>query len=496
MSMATDNTQQIPTAGDYYQQGAPTPPAPPTTPGGSSFQKQQPPRRERRGFAGTAGVALLAAVLASGGTYAVTQLTDTAAPSTTASAATTTQNQGTSPTVVQGNATAPDWTAVAKAVSPSVVSIDVTTQQGSGAGSGVILDDNGHVLTNNHVVGDATGSGAINVTLADGRTYEATIVGTDPSTDLAVIKLASAPSDLTPISLGDSAVLKVGDPVMAVGNPLGLSGTVTTGIVSALNRPVSTSEASPSPNGQTSSDTVVTNAIQTSAAINPGNSGGALVNAKGELIGINSSIASLGASEGSQSGNIGIGFAIPVQGGQDHRRPAHQDRPGRARLPRRQRQGHDGQGRLRPARRRPDRVGQRRHSRRRGRPQERRRHHRGRTASRSTPRPPSSPRSARCRPATRPRSRSSVTAPARTCRSPWPSSPPRRADPRGARRAPPPNPCVRDAESPCATSRTAGGPRRLQLPAAAPLPPSPRASAWRRRSRVRGARLRPRTLSR
>jgi len=313
MSMATDNTQQIPTAGDYYQQGAPTPPAPPTTPGGSSFQKQQPPRRERRGFAGTAGVALLAAVLASGGTYAVTQLTDTAAPSTTASAATTTQNQGTSPTVVQGNATAPDWTAVAKAVSPSVVSIDVTTQQGSGAGSGVILDDNGHVLTNNHVVGDATGSGAINVTLADGRTYEATIVGTDPSTDLAVIKLASAPSDLTPISLGDSAVLKVGDPVMAVGNPLGLSGTVTTGIVSALNRPVSTSEASPSPNGQTSSDTVVTNAIQTSAAINPGNSGGALVNAKGELIGINSSIASLGASEGTQGGNIGIGFAIPVQ---------------------------------------------------------------------------------------------------------------------------------------------------------------------------------------
>ena len=311
MSMATDNTQQIPTAGEYYQQGAPTPPAPPTPPAGQSFQKQQPPRRERRGFVGTAGVALLAAVLASGGTYAVTQLTETGTP--TATSTTTTSNQGTSPTVIQGSATAPDWTAVAKAVSPSVVSIDVTTQQGSGAGSGVILDDSGHVLTNNHVVGDATGTGAINVTLADGRTYGATIVGTDPSTDLAVIKLTSAPSDLTPISLGDSSVLKVGDPVMAVGNPLGLSGTVTTGIVSALNRPVSTSEASPSPDGQTSSDTVVTNAIQTSAAINPGNSGGALVNAKGELIGINSSIASLGASQGSQSGNIGIGFAIPVQ---------------------------------------------------------------------------------------------------------------------------------------------------------------------------------------
>src|SRR6188472_2394642 len=220
MSMATDHTQQIPTGSEYYQQAPPTPPA------GHSFQKPEPPRRERRGLAGTAGVALLAAVLASGGTYAVTQLTDAPAGAPTA-ASTTTQNQGTSPTVVQGSATAPDWTAVAKAVSPSVVSIDVTTQQGSGAGSGVNLDDNGHVLTNNHVVGDATGKGSISVTLADGRTYGATIVGTDPSTDLAVIKLTSAPSDLTPISLGDSSVLKVGDPVMAVGNPLGLSGTVT-----------------------------------------------------------------------------------------------------------------------------------------------------------------------------------------------------------------------------------------------------------------------------
>jgi putative serine protease PepD len=313
MNMATDPTQQIPTAADYYQQGAPVPPAPPAPPAGQSFQKQEPPRRERRGLAGTAGVALLAAVLASGGTYAVTQLTDNPTTTTTSATSTTTQNQGSSPTVVQGNATAPDWTAVAKAVSPSVVSIDVTTQQGSGAGSGVILDSSGHVLTNNHVVGDATGNGAISVTLADGRTYGATIVGTDPSTDLAVIKLTSAPSDLTPITLGDSAALKVGDPVMAVGNPLGLSGTVTTGIVSALNRPVSTSEASPSPNGQASSDTVVTNAIQTSAAINPGNSGGALVNAKGELVGINSAIASLGAAQGTQGGNIGIGFAIPVK---------------------------------------------------------------------------------------------------------------------------------------------------------------------------------------
>ncbi|MEO7446926.1 MAG: trypsin-like peptidase domain-containing protein [Humibacillus sp.] len=316
MSTSTDNTQQIPTADGYYHQGAPVPPAPPTPPSGDSFhQPQQPPKRERRGVAGTLGVALLAAVLASGGTYAATHLDSSpSTPTPTSSASTTTTNQGTSPTVVQGNATAPDWSAVAKAASPSVVSIDVTTQQGSGAGSGVILDGNGHVLTNNHVVGDATGQGAIQVTLADGRTYAATIVGTDPSTDLAVIKLTSAPTDLTPITLGDSTALKVGDPVMAVGNPLGLSGTVTTGIVSALNRPVSTSEASKSPNGQSSADAVVTNAIQTSAAINPGNSGGALVDSEGKLIGINSSIASLGqSSSGSQSGNIGIGFAIPVK---------------------------------------------------------------------------------------------------------------------------------------------------------------------------------------
>jgi len=148
---------------------------------------------------------------------------------------------------------------------------------------------------------------------SDKRTYDATVVGTDPSTDLAVIKLTNAPTDLKAIALGDANVIKVGDQVMAVGNPLGLAGTVTTGIVSALNRPVTTSDQSTDPTAQ-SADPVVSNAIQTSAAINPGNSGGALVNASGQLIGINSAIASLGSSSGSssQSGNIGIGFAIPV----------------------------------------------------------------------------------------------------------------------------------------------------------------------------------------
>jgi putative serine protease PepD len=133
--------------------------------------------------------------------------------------------------------------------------------------------------------------------------------GPTPSTDLAVLTLTNPPSDLTPIVVGDSDALVVGQAVMAVGNPLGLAGTVTTGIVSALNRPVTTGSADAT-RGQSGSDTVVTNAIQTSAAINPGNSGGALVTSDGRLVGINSSIASLGSTN-SQSGNIGIGFAIP-----------------------------------------------------------------------------------------------------------------------------------------------------------------------------------------
>src|SRR3954471_1454176 len=312
MTMAPeDHTQQIPQP-DYYSHPAPpVQPAGPTPPLGTG---SRPATKRDNRFGQTVGVALLAAVLASGGTYAATQLGDQQTGTTTAATTTTSPNQNTSPTVVQGNVSAPDWTAVSAAVAPSVVSINVTTQQGSGAGSGVIYDDQGHVLTNNHVVEGAGGNGTLTVTLSDGRTYSASVVGTDPSTDLAIIKLANAPKDLTPITLGNSGSLKVGDPAMAVGNPLGLSGTVTTGIISALNRPVSTGGASESPLGQQQStgDEVVTNAIQTSAAINPGNSGGALVNGKGELVGINSSIASLGQTQGSQSGNIGIGFAIPV----------------------------------------------------------------------------------------------------------------------------------------------------------------------------------------
>jgi putative serine protease PepD len=273
-----------------------------TQPGARPSQPAKPRR-----LAELAVIAVVAAVLASGGTYALTR-TDVASSPDTQSAA----SAPTSPSpVVQADPSAPNWSATAGVVSPSVVAISVAGSAGSGQGSGVIYDTKGHILTNNHVVTGGGSGSQLSVTLNDKRNYDATVVGTDPSTDLAVIKLTNPPSDLKAIALGDANLIKVGDPVMAVGNPLGLAGTVTTGIVSALNRPVTTSDQS---EALTSASPVVTNAIQTSAAINPGNSGGALVNAGGQLVGINSAIASLDSSGGSssQSGNIGIGFAIPV----------------------------------------------------------------------------------------------------------------------------------------------------------------------------------------
>ena len=294
------------------------PPAgpPPSFPTRDGAEPAQPANRRR--WTELTAVAALAALLASGGTYAVTQLDN---PQTSSAASSSTLGRGTDTgPVVQANANNPNWTATAAAVAPSVVSITVDSGQASAQGSGVVIDGKGHVLTNNHVVSGVGQGATITVTLKDGRTYKATVAGTDPSTDLAVITLTNPPSDVKPVALGNSEDLKVGDPVMAIGNPLGLAGTVTTGIVSALNRPVTTQADTPqnqnpfAPGSGTSSDSnqVVTNAIQTSAAINPGNSGGALVNASGQLIGINSSIASLGSSSSGQSGSIGIGFAIPV----------------------------------------------------------------------------------------------------------------------------------------------------------------------------------------
>ena len=229
-------------------------------------------------------------------------------------------------------------TAAALKASPSVVTISATSGSSGGTGSGIILDDQGHILTNTHVVtlDGATANAALEVRTSNGRVLTAKLVGTDPLSDLAVIKVDDT-SGLTPATLGDSGKLNVGDTAIAIGSPLGLTGTVTDGIVSTLNRTISVaSSAAPKDGDQSQGDdkggfqfappgggpsqqtagqgSISINVIQTDAAINPGNSGGALVNSKGEIIGVNVAIASAGSdsSSGSASGNIGVGFSIPI----------------------------------------------------------------------------------------------------------------------------------------------------------------------------------------
>ena len=222
-------------------------------------------------------------------------------------------NNGTVATV-PASSDATDWTAVASAVSPAVVTIQSQNASSGGTGSGVIYDAQGDIVTNYHVISPAINGGQIQVTLADGRLYGAGIVGHDKTTDLAVIRLENPPSNLTVARFASSQSLQVGAPVMAIGAPLGLSNTVTTGIVSALNRPVEVSmdeDSTSQDQTQASSDLVVTNAIQIDASINPGNSGGPLFDATGAVIGINSSIKSLATSADGQAGSIGLGFAIP-----------------------------------------------------------------------------------------------------------------------------------------------------------------------------------------
>lgn len=207
----------------------------------------------------------------------------------------------------------PDWQTVAEAVRPSVVAISVQVGNQSETGSGVIFDKAGHILTNYHVIANTDEKGAnLNIQLSDGRIYNGSVVGSDPTTDLAVLSITHPPSNLTMTALGSSANLKVGQPVAAIGNPLGLSNTMTTGIISALDRPVTVNQKVKGiPTDQSEAVRVTTNAIQVDAAINPGNSGGPLFNADGSVIGINSSIASLTNDEETK-GSIGIGFAIPV----------------------------------------------------------------------------------------------------------------------------------------------------------------------------------------
>ena len=242
--------------------------------------------------------ALVAAALCLGVGYFALTYGWVSTPTTTSLTNVQSNKSGTgSATAKTGEAA--DWKTVASEVSGSVVSIQAALSNGTAKGSGAIVSAKGYIVTNNHVI---SGAQQIQVTLSNGQMYTAQVVGTDTTTDLAVIKLDNLPSDLKAVEFADSDKLAVGEDVMAIGNPLGYDDTATTGIVSALNRPVTVTDDSGSD--------IVTNAVQIDAAINPGNSGGPTFNAAGQVIGINSSIASTATSSDS-AGSIGIGFAIP-----------------------------------------------------------------------------------------------------------------------------------------------------------------------------------------
>lgn len=318
-----------PTAGQAYP-GHPYP-QPSYAYAAPGAQPTAAPARSTLGAGKVAGIIVAAALVGGaaglGGAYA--GLTLFAPTSTTVAV-------GPQNVTVNDSASVNQTTGIAAKVLPSVVTIEAVSSSGGGTGSGVVLTEDGYVVTNTHVVtlDGSSGDAAIRVTTSDGRVFDAEIVGTDPVYDLAVIKLVDA-EGLTPVEFADSASLNVGDETVAIGAPLGLSNTVTTGIVSALNRSIEiASSAAPdgaapeednggqggeSPfyfdfgQGQTgggSGETIKIAVIQTDAAINPGNSGGALVDSEGRLIGINVAIASPGGSSG-QAGSIGVGFAIP-----------------------------------------------------------------------------------------------------------------------------------------------------------------------------------------
>ncbi|WP_163757198.1 trypsin-like peptidase domain-containing protein [Mycobacterium botniense] len=264
--------------------------------------------RQRRSRAGmlAAGALVIAVVSAGIGGGVASLVEHGGQPAGSAAAAV----NGTAPSMPAANVPGGSVEQVAAKVVPSVVMLETDLGHQSEEGSGIILSPDGLILTNNHVIAAAAKAGAAGgpkttVTFSDGRTAPFTVVGTDPTSDIAVVRVQGV-SGLTPITLGSSANLRVGQPVVAVGSPLGLEGTVTSGIISALNRPVSTT-------GESGNQNTVLDAIQTDAAINPGNSGGALVNMNAQLVGVNSAIATLGAdSADAQSGSIGLGFAIPV----------------------------------------------------------------------------------------------------------------------------------------------------------------------------------------
>ncbi|MGW0938300.1 S1C family serine protease [Streptomyces sp. NPDC002666] len=285
-----------------------------------------PRRRVRRPVALLAAVAIAAAIVGGGTATVIGQLTDNGTGGTAGSVIPGTTVSQSSKGTVSG---------VAAALAPTIVEIGATSTSGESTGSGVVITSDGEIVTNNHVV---AGASTIKVTLSTGKTYTADVVGTDADKDLALIKLQGA-SGLKTATLGDSSQVAVGDQVVAIGSPEGLTGTVTSGIVSALDRDVTVAKDDDNAdssqgqggqgggqqwpfefggqqfNGDTGDSTTTYKAIQTDASLNPGNSGGALINMDGEIIGINSAMYSASSASGSNSssaGSVGLGFAIPV----------------------------------------------------------------------------------------------------------------------------------------------------------------------------------------
>ncbi|UUU32695.1 trypsin-like peptidase domain-containing protein [Streptomyces sp. CA-210063] len=272
---------------------------------GSPWQQTQQPAPKPGNKRGGLIAAILVAALVAGGVgggigYTLADRNDTSTGSTTVSAS---QNGG------DVKRAAGTVAAVASAALPSTVTIEASNSDGEGGtGTGFVFDKEGHIVTNNHVVAEAVDGGKVSATFPSGKKYDAEVVGHAQGYDVAVIKLKNAPTDLKPLTLGDSDKVAVGDSTIAIGAPFGLSNTVTTGIISAKNRPVASSD------GSSSSKASYMSALQTDASINPGNSGGPLLDARGNVIGINSAIqsASNGSFGSGQAGSIGLGFAIPI----------------------------------------------------------------------------------------------------------------------------------------------------------------------------------------
>lgn len=321
MTNSGEYPQQQQSSAPVHQGGTQGGAAYPPPPAYSPEEPPRPPRRRAKGpLALLAAVAIAAAAVGGGTAYAFQELTGKDGSSSSAT------NTNVVPTSQKGTVSG-----VAEAVSPSIVEISAKSSSGEATGSGVIISEDGEIITNNHVI---SGASSVKVTTNDGKSYDAEVVGTDSKKDLALIKVQGA-SDLKPASLGDSDNVKIGDDVVAIGSPEGLTGTVTSGIISALDRDVTVSTDEDQGqqqqqqgggwpfeydgeqfNGDTGSSKTTYKALQTDASLNPGNSGGALIDMNGNIIGINSAMYSPSSSSqsGAQSGSgsVGLGFAIPI----------------------------------------------------------------------------------------------------------------------------------------------------------------------------------------